>query len=246
MDFQDKNVILTGANRGIGREILEQFVKSGANVWACIRKENKEFEEYCLGLEKKHGVWIEIVAFDLSEEAQIKAGIKTILSEKKKIDILVNNAGIAHGGLFQMTSMDTLRDVFQINYFAALQISQLVARGMMRQKSGVIINIASVGGIEANPGYMAYGSSKAALIWATKCMAKELGVYGIRVNAVAPGLTETSMGNYKSEEELLKVINRTSLRRMAKTDEIAKAVLYLASDDASFITGEILKADGGR
>ena len=123
---------------------------------------------------------------------------------------------------------------------------QLVSRYMMRQKSGVIINMASVGGIETNPGYLAYGSSKAALIWATKCVAKELGTYGVRVNAVAPGMTNTSMGNYKSEEDLHKVIDATSLKRMADPEEIAKGIVYLASDDASFVTGHILVIDGGR
>lgn len=102
------------------------------------------------------------------------------------------------------------------------------------------------GGIETNAGYLAYGSSKAALIWATKCVAKELGVYNIRVNAVAPGLTQTTMGNFKSEDELQKVINVTSLGRMATPEEIAKGIAYLASEDASFVTGHVLVIDGGR
>ena len=123
---------------------------------------------------------------------------------------------------------------------------QLISRYMIRQKSGSIINMASVGGIETNPGYLAYGSSKAALIWATKCVAKELGPYNIRVNAVAPGMVETQMGHYKSEEELSKVVGQTSLRRMGNTDEIANGIAYLASDLSSFTTGHVLVIDGGR
>lgn len=241
-----KNVIITGCNRGIGREILIQFAKKRCDIWACVRRENQEFTELINELQESYQVKITPVYFDLTEESQIKLGIQSILKEKKQIDVLINNAGIAYGGLFTMTSMDKLKEVFQVNYFAQIYIAQLVSRAMMRQKSGVIINMASVGGIEANPGYLAYGSSKAALIWATKCMAKELGNYGIRVNAVAPGLTETNMGHYKSDEELLKVINRTSLKRMGTPGEIAKAVMYLASDEASFITGQILQVDGGR
>lgn len=123
---------------------------------------------------------------------------------------------------------------------------QLVARPMMRQKSGCIINMCSVGGIETNPGYLAYGSSKAALIWITKCVSKELGKYNIRVNGIAPGLVDTEMGNYKSEEEQKKVLERMSLPRMGQAEEIAKAALYIASEAASYMTGHILVLDGGR
>lgn len=117
---------------------------------------------------------------------------------------------------------------------------------MMRSKNGSIINMASVGGIEHQPGYLAYGSSKAAVIWATKTISKELGAYNIRVNAIAPGLVKTQMGMYKSDEEREKVILRTSLGRMGEKEEIADAVVYLASDKAAFITGHVLNIDGGR
>ena len=145
-----------------------------------------------------------------------------------------------------MTPIDELRRVYNINVFAQVQIMQLVARQMMKQKSGCIINMCSVGGIETNPGYLAYGSSKAALIWITKSVSRELGPYGIRVNGIAPGLIDTDMGNYKSREELDKVLNRMSIMRMGKPAEIAKAALYIASEDAAYMTGHILIMDGGR
>lgn len=242
----DKNVIITGANGGIGRAITERFASEGADIWACARTYSDEFEQYIAELSEKNNVNITPVYFDLEDEDAIKSSIKGIINEKKRIDVLVNNAGIAYGGLMQMTPMDKLKQVFQINYFAPVLIMQLVSRVMQRQKNGSIINIASVGGIEINPGYLAYGSSKASLIWATKLAAKELGVYNIRVNAIAPGLTDTVMGNYKSEEELNRTIARTPLGRMAKPDEIAGAAAFLASDEASYITGEIMKVDGGR
>lgn len=241
-----KTAIITGSNRGIGKEILLQFAKEGADIWACARKESEDFLELIEKTASVNQVTIKPVYFDLLDENQTKKGIQSIIKEKKPIDILVNNAGIAHGATFQMTSMDKLREVFEINYFSQIQIMQLISRYMMKQKRGSIINIASVGGIEANPGYLAYGSSKAALIWATKCLSKEVGTYGIRVNAVAPGLTETNMGHYKSQQEIEKVLNRTSLNRMGKPSEIAEAVVYLASEQASFITGQVLCVDGGR
>ena len=133
-------------------------------------------------MSEENHVWIQPVYFDLSNEEEIKAGIKQIASDKQPIDILVNNAGIPYGGLMTMTPISKLKEVFEVNYFSQILMMQLVSRYMMRQKSGSIINMASVGGIETNAGYLAYGSSKAALIWATKCVAKELGVYNIRVN----------------------------------------------------------------
>ncbi len=246
MRLKGKNAIVTGSNRGIGLATVKRFAQEGCNVWACARKPNADFENEVKEIAEQYNVWVKPVYFELSDETAIKEGIKTIMADKKTIDILVNNAGIPYGGLMMMTPLSKLKEVFEINYFAQILITQLVVRTMMRQKSGSVINMASVGGIETEPGYLAYGSSKASLIWATKCMAKELGPIGIRVNAVAPGLTQTTMGNYKNEEELNKVINRTSLRRMAEPEEICQAITYLASDEASFVTGHVLVVDGGR
>lgn len=241
-----KNIIITGANRGIGEALVKTFAENGYDVWACARKYNEEFETKLGELSAKTNSSIKPVYFDLSSEDEIKRGIKSIISEKKNIDALVNNAGVPHGALFTMTSMEKMREVYEINVFAQVQIMQLVARQMMKQKSGCIINMCSVGGIEANPGYLAYGSSKAALIWITKSVSKELGQYNIRVNGIAPGLVDTEMGNYKSGEELNKVLNRMSIKRMGQPEEIAKAALYIASDDASYMTGHIMVLDGGR
>ena len=241
-----KSAIITGANRGIGKAMVEAFATAGYDVFACARTKNAEFESFLSGLSVDTGSVIIPIYFDLANEEEIKQGFKTIAGYKKTIDVLINNAGIAYGGLMTMTSTDKLREVYQINVISQVLLMQLASRIMMRQKSGCIINMCSVGGIETNPGYLAYGSSKASLIWITKSVSKELGKYNIRVNGIAPGLIDTDMGNYKSEEELNKVLNRMSISRMGKPEEVAKAALYLASDDAAYITGQIMIVDGGR
>ena len=247
MEKLKRTAIITGSNRGIGKEFVKVFAQAGYDIYACARKQDCAFEEYLNNLSVDCDVEIKPVYFDLNSEEEIKEGMKSIFADKKKIDVLINNAGIAYGGLFTMTSLDKLKEVYQVNVFAQVLMMQLVSRVMMmRQKSGCIINMCSVGGIETSPGYLAYGSSKAALIWITKSLSKELGPYNIRVNGIAPGLVDTEMGNYKSDEEKEKVLNRMSIRRMGKTEEIAKAALYIASDDAAYMTGHIMVLDGGR
>ena len=244
--LKGKNAIITGANRGIGWEAVKKFASQGINIWACARKENSEFEERLMRLSKECDVWIKPIYFDLCNEKEVKEGIKRIAGEKASVDILINNAAIPYGALFQMTPINKLREVFEINYFMPVLIMQLVVKMMIKQRRGVIVNIASIGGIETNPGYLAYGSSKAALIWATQSIAKELAAYQIRVNAIAPGLTETEMGNYKSVEEIQQVFNRTPMKRMAKPSEVVNAMLYLVSEQSSYVTGQVLRVDGGR
>lgn len=244
--MERKSVIITGSNRGIGRAMVQTFAEANYDIWACARKKNEDFESDMQELAKKTGVVIKTVYFDLSIESEIRDGIKKIFEDKKRIDVLINNAAIPHGALFTMTSLEEMRKVYEINIFAQVQLTQAIARKMMRQKKGCVINMCSVGGIETNPGYLAYGSSKAALIWITKALSKELGQYGIRVNGIAPGLIDTEMGNYKSKEEMDKVIDRTSLKTIGKPNEIAKAALYMASEDASYMTGHIMILDGGR
>ena len=160
--------------------------------------------------------------------------------------MLINNAGVGSSGTLITTPLSSLREVYEINVFSQIHIMQLLSRSMIRQKSGCIINICSVGGMEVSKGYIAYGSSKTAMIWLTKAAAKELGEFGIRVNGIAPGLTDTDMGHYKSEEEIQKVFDRSVIKRFGKPEEIAECALYLASKEADFMTGQILVIDGGR
>jgi 3-oxoacyl-[acyl-carrier protein] reductase len=183
MLLKDKVVVVTGANRGIGKSILELFHAEGASVFACARTQTENFEADLKKIASKGQGFIKPIYFDFSEPDQIKDAIQKIIAHTKVIDVLVNNAGIASGSLFQMTPVSKVKEMFEINFFAQLQFSQSIARLMTRAKFGSIINMASVSGLLGDSGTLSYGSSKAALIYATKTMARELGEFNVRVNA---------------------------------------------------------------
>lgn len=240
------NVIITGSNRGIGKAMVETFAASGANIWACARKLTPEHESWLKETAEKNNVFIKPVYFELTDKNAINNGIKSVIDDGLPIDVLVNNAGISTVGLLSMSKVEDIEDIFAVNYFAMLRIIQRVSKRMARQKKGVIINMASLAGIEPQAGKIAYGSSKAAIILMTQCLAKELGPLGIRVNAIAPGPIETEMIHQYSDDLLKKLASESSLKRLGKPEEIARVALFLASDNASYINGEIIKVDGGK
>lgn len=240
------NAIITGSNRGIGKAMVEAFAAGGYNIWACARKATPEHEAWLNDTASSNGVWIKPVYFEMSDAESVNNGIKQILDENETVDVLVNNAGISTVGLLSMSKIDDIRKLFEVNYFAMLQIIQKVAKKMARQKKGAIINMGSIAGIEPQPGKIAYGSSKAAVMMMTKCLAKELGPMGIRVNSIAPGPIETEMIHQYNDEMLTKLASESALRRLGKREEIAQVALFLASEQASYINGEIIKVDGGR
>ncbi len=237
---------MTGCNRGIGKAILEVFAKNGANIWACVRKPDDGFIDYMKTLSKETRVTISPVYFDLADAEQVKAGAKTIMSAKQPVNIHVNNAGVIYTALFQMTPVDKMKEIFEINFFSQMLLTQYMARIMTRQKSGSIINISSSAAIEGNEGRTAYAASKAAIISSTKVMAKELAHSNIRVNAIAPGLTETDMMIESTPEEALEnTLKRICLKRVGRPEEIANVALFLSSDLSSYMTGQVLRVDGG-
>lgn len=245
MENLKKNAIVTGARTGIGHATVEKMASVGINIWACAHRKDEEFEKDMEELAKRHHIWIEPVYFDLEVESEIKQGLRKIIAKRLSVDILVNNAGVPHGALLQMTSMNDLKKVFDVNFFSQILIMQMVSKVMMRQRGGSIINMVSVAGIDSDAGYTAYGSSKAALSFATKVASKELASYGKRINAVAPGLVETKMGMAMDETYKKMMVEQASLKRMGNPKEVADVIAFLASEEASFITGQIWRVDGG-
>lgn len=241
----EKNVIVTGANRGIGKAIVEKFAKMKCNIWACARQKNDDFEQYLNELSEQNGVWIKPIYFELADSEAVKTGIMQILSEKINIDVLVNNAGVNMYNLFQMTRIQDAKKLFEIDYFAPFQIMQLILKRMTKQRFGCIINISSIAALDAHAGDAVYGSAKSALLTLSKAVAAEVGTMGIRVNVVAPGPVETDMIKMNMDKIGDKVVSNSILGRLAKSSEIADVVYYLSSDEASFVNGQVIRVDGG-
>lgn len=244
--LQGKNAIITGARRGIGRATVETFASMGANVWACARKRDDAFEEDMGQLAERYGVSIWPVFFDVTEEAEIKQAVQAIRKQKVSIDALVNMAGIVEeSSSFQMTSIEKMKHLFDTNFFAVTLLTQYISRLMARQNGGSIVNIASIAGIDGEPAQYEYATSKAAIVGATKHLARELAPNHIRVNAVAPGIIETEMGAKIEEGLRERILNKVIMGRTGKPTEIANVVAFLASDYASYMTGQIIRVDGG-
>ena len=243
--LKDKTAVITGVHRGIGKAILEKFCEYGCNCFVINRKEDPVFTEYCENLQKEYSVKIELFYADFSSEDEIKTAVKQIISKKDKIDILVNNVGVAYPqNMFTMTKLATIKDTFEVNLFSSILVTQLISRSMMRNQKGSIVFISSSAAFDGGAN-IEYSASKAAIVGAMRRMAIELGNFGIRVNAVAPGLTSTDMGNSMSAEDEADAVSRNIMKRKAEPSEIADAVAFLSSDMSRFITGQVLRVDGG-
>lgn len=240
-----KNAIVTGTARGIGHKIVEVFAANGANVWACARKQTEEMDTYCKELSEQYGVEVKPVYFELTDRTAMKEAFKSIMAEKKTIDILVNNAGITYNALFQMSNEEKIKESFDINFTSPYLFSQYVIKLMLRAGQGSVVNISSTAAIDGNSGRSIYGATKASVWCASKSMAEELGPKGIRVNCIAPGITQTDMLSSMTEEVINETVMATDSQRAGEPVDIANAALFLASDLSSYITGQILRVDGG-
>ena len=245
MLLKEKTVIITGTSRGIGRAMLEAFSANGANVIAHARTRSEELESVMASLQSTYGNLISPVYFELTDYPAMKAFVKDLVARKVTVDALVNNAGITHNALFQMTGEEELRRQFEVNFFSLFLFTQQISRLMTRRQAGSIINIASTAGSDGNPGKAAYGATKAAVICLTKSIAAELGGSHVRANAIAPGITETRMLASMPELAVLEAKQAADLRRGGKPSEVADVAVFLATELASYITGQVIRVDGG-
>jgi 3-oxoacyl-[acyl-carrier protein] reductase len=245
MLLRGKTALITGCLTGIGHASMELFARNGADVWACALRPEEGFEADVKKLAAETGVTITPLYFDMSDGEQVKASMKQVLAAKAPIDVLLNIAGITQDAMFQMMTMDSLRKVFEVNFFSQMLITQYVSKLMVRRKSGSIISVSSITAMDGNPGQVSYGASKAALIGATKTLASELAVHGIRVNAIAPGVIATAMIAAIPPEPFKKLCDRIPMKRPGLPKEVASVMLFLASDLSSYITGQVVRIDGG-
>lgn len=241
--LEGKVCLVTGANRGIGKAIAERYAEEGATVFANARQDASldDWAKECSG--KNPGTVIPIY-FDITNGAACKEAIMKIKSDCGKIDVLVNNAGMVTYEMLPMIDFDQLRNMFEVNVIAMIQLVQLASRIMTRQKSGSIINMSSIVGVQGVKGQLGYSATKGAVISITKSAAKELAEHNIRVNAIAPGMvgTERLIGVF--EKNLDEKLSHIGMGRMATPEEIADACVYLGSDLSTYVTGQILGVDG--
>ena len=239
-----KTALITGAARGIGKAIAVKFAEEGADIAFTdlqIDENGKATEAEIIAL----GVKCKGYASNAADFAQTEETVKEILADFGRIDILVNNAGITKDGLMMRMTEQQWDAVINVNLKSAFNYVHAVAPVMMKQRSGNIINMASVVGVHGNAGQSNYSASKAGMIGLAKSMAQELGSRGIRANAIAPGFIETAMTEILSEEVRKQWASQIPLRRGGKPEDVANAALFLASDLSSYITGQVLQVDGG-
>jgi 3-oxoacyl-[acyl-carrier protein] reductase len=243
-DLSGKVALVTGGSRGIGRSIAEVLARAGAHVAVNYRSGKQAAEETLAAIEAAGGAG-EILGFDVGEAEAVDAAIRDLSKRHGRLDILVNNAGIAVDQLLMRVKEEELARTWATNVNGAIWCAKAAIRPMMRGKSGRIINLSSVVAEAGNPGQAVYSSSKAALIGLTKTLAKEYASRGVTVNAVAPGYIATDMTADLSDDVTKMIMESTPLGRVGRPEEVAAAVLYLASDEAAYVTGQVLRVNGG-
>ncbi len=240
-----KTALITGASRGIGRAAAEAFAKDGYNVVINYNKSETQALQLERLINENTGVAAMAVQADVSCEAQVNEMFGAALSRFATIDALVNNAGVSCQSLLTDMTLAQWEDIFAVNMRSAFLCARAALPGMIGNRYGRIINISSIWGMAGASCEVAYSASKAALIGFTKALAKEVGPSGVTVNCVAPGLIDTQMNAGFEQEDMVALIDQTPLMRVGGPEEVASAALYLASDDAGFITGQVLSPNGG-
>ena len=238
------NILVTGASRGIGKAIVEAYLKNGCEVWGLCSKPsaNKDALE---SLAKENGVAFHEIYADVGNAEQVTSVVKAALAEAGGFDVLVNNAGITRDGLSFRMKKEDWDDVIRINLTSAFLICQVISNDMIRKRAGSIINMSSIVGIHGNGGQVNYAASKGGLIAYSKSLAAEVGSRGVRVNAIAPGFIETDMTSVLKDEVKAAMAEKIPLKRPGKPEDIANAALFLGSDLSTYITGQVIGVDGG-
>jgi len=244
MGLEGRVAIVTGGSRGIGFAVAERLGRVGAKVVLCSRDETRAADAARRlsegGAAEVTGVRADVAAFE-----SVKAMAKTALERYGRIDILVNNAGIVSDGLLLRMNDESWHKVLDTDLTGVFNCTKLVARTMLKQHYGRIVTIGSVVGLTGNVGQANYCAAKAGVIGFTKAVARELGDRGITVNVVAPGFIETEMTEQLNDEQKTRIVERVALGRLGTPEDIAQCVLFLVSDAASYITGQVVRVDGG-
>ena len=240
-----KTALITGCNGGLGRTLLKQFASQGYNIFACGYPYDEAFVQECGDMAAEYAVDVKSIFIDVTNNEELRQGLAKISEHENDIDVLVNNAGVNIMKPVLFTELSDLEKTFRINYFAPVLIAKAVAEKMVRQGSGTIVNITSIGSMSHQTGGSCYDASKAALNQFTISAAQELAPFGVRVNAVACGPMNSPMFAGLPEKAQKNLIKSVAFKRLVETSEIARVVSFLASEDASFITGEVVRVDGG-
>jgi 3-oxoacyl-[acyl-carrier protein] reductase len=245
LDLTGKTALVTGGTRGIGRAIVDALADAGARIAFTYRSSTETADALKRALE---GRGIEALAFqgDAADPAHAQEAVQAVLDAWGTLDVLVNNAGIARDGLLIRMSEEDWDVVMDTNAKGVFNFCKAAYRPMMRQRSGSIVNISSIVGVEGNPGQTNYAASKAGIIGFTKALAKELGSRNVRANVVAPGYIATEMTDDMTEKAQEAMLAMVPMGRMGRPEEVAAAVVFLASDAAAYVTGHTLHVDGGR
>lgn len=240
-----KNVIITGASGGIGEAIAKIFAKKGWNLALHYNKGEEKILSLKADLQNSFDIKVVPLKADLSVNSEIEALCKNVLSELGSVDVLINNAGIAHQELFQLCSDEKAKEIFDVNIMSMMKLTKEILPSMIKNHSGRIINISSMWGICGASCEVHYSASKSAVIGFTKALSKEVGPSGITVNCVAPGFIDTKMNAHLDESSVREITESTPMLRAGKGEDVAYLCEFLASDKASFITGQVIAVDGG-
>ena len=236
--------VITGGNRGIGKQIALKLAKAGYDIAINYRSEEEDLEPFTSEI-KETGVEVFTYKCDVTVFEECEDFIKNVISKFGKIDVLVNNAGITKDGLLMRMKKEDFESVLDVNLIGTFNVTRNVIPYMIKAKSGRIINISSVVGVSGNAGQTNYSASKAGIIGFTKSLAKEVASRNITVNAVAPGFIQTKMTDVLKDEVKDEILKQIPLKRFGTTEDVANVVKFLASDESSYITGQVINIDGG-